>query len=261
MASANSANNSSAINLQNESTLLDINDIRDYRLAIDEHELKLVLFLGGYTDNPEQIANIKMFLDENQDTILIIFDGASKGFAMMKAFQPDYKYRIFFICGDIYDIKIWKLFKINNFFFNKIIVDYSVIYNNNIINYIDKPGYPNIENILKWMYICLSDEGLLYLYDASLNDGYAFDIIKEKYALYGYEIEKINYQDYPIINSMALPGISICAKKSKDSRRIFKNLNGGGSKQKNKLKTKTKRKSKSGSRTKRKSKSKSKSKN
>ena len=257
MASANSANNSSAINLQNELTLQDINEIRSERLATDNIELEIALFLGGYTDNPKQIDIIQTFLNRNPNTILIIFDGESKGFVMMEALHPDYKDRIFFICGDIYDIKIWKLFKTNNFFFNKIIVDFSVI------NDFDKiHTKPHIDQLFSYLYDLLKNDGFLFMYTNYhvLSEHQKTFLFKIKYKHHKFEIikfiEPVRYiEEYPIINiNTAGQPITLCLKKLIPKREL-----NGGSKQKNKLKTK--RKSKSGSRTKRKSKSKSKSKN
>ena len=256
MASANSANDSFDINTeQNKATLLDIDYIRSVRLARDDTELEIVLFLGGYTDNPDQIANIKMFLDENQDTILIIFDGESKGFAMMEAFPPDYNTRIFFICGDFFQNNVWQLFLKFQIEFDKIIVDFSVI------NDFDKiHTKPHIDQLFSYLYDLLKNDGFLFMYTNYhvLSKDQKTFLFEIKYKRHNFEIikfiEPADYrEEYPIINiHTAGQPITLCLKKIIPKREL-----NGGSKQKNKLKTK--RKSKSGSRTKRKSKSKSKS--
>jgi len=267
MASANSANNSNHINIQNESTLLDINEIRserlvrsenDERLVRSENELKIALFLGGYSDNPDQIANIEIFLDKNQDTILIIFDGALKGFKMMEAFQEVYKERIFFIYGDFYKNDVWQLFLKFQIEFDKIIVDFSVINNFDKMHTTE-----NIKLLFYYLYELLKNNGLLFMYTNydSLTDNQKKFLFEIKYKYHNFKIhDLIEFNDYraqyPIINvnNHGKP-ITLCLTKIIPKREL-----NGGSIQKNKLKTKTKRKSKSksGSRTKRKSKSKSK---
>ena len=216
MASANSANNLFSINFQNESTLADINQIRSEIFARGKNKLKIALFLGGYSDNPNQIKNIKTFLNENQDTILIIFDGASKGFEMIIDFQEVYKERIFFICGDFYKNDIWELFLGFDIKFDKIIVDFSVI------NNFDKMHTaPNIISLFLNLYELLKNDGFLFMYTNynSLTDDEKNFLFKIKYRRNNFEIDKfIKYADYtaqyPIINinNHGEP-ITLCLKK------------------------------------------------